>query len=111
MANNKPLRKYATLEWFAEKAALSSGLNWFLATIAPYVVRWLASQGTYIIDIGETYITTNMDDATWEKVNGDSYAKVEAGVSEAEGVAIDNDYILAFDNATVFSKVQHGKNN
>lgn len=111
MANNKPLRKYKTLEWLTSKAATATGLNWFLAVIAPYVVRWLASQGVYFIDVGSTYIQTNMDDATWVKVNGESYAKVEAGVTPEQGVKIDNEFISAFDNVAVFNKVQHSKNN
>lgn len=108
MANNKPLRKYLGVEKILKRLTVSAtGIwGWFRAQILIYAFRYAAREGVYLIDITGDTITTNMDEATWLKVNGESYAKVEAGVNPEQGAAIDNQFIAAFDNFTVFKKVK-----
>lgn len=84
---------------------LTTPLNWIISTVIERLFNWLASRGIYFIDIGDTYIRTNLDEANWLKINGGGWEKVESGVSDDEGKKIDDSVIRAFDKFVVFSKV------
>lgn len=109
--NNKPLAKYEGLEKILKRLALpvTGTLGWFGSWLAnkimTYAFRKAMQQGVYLIDVGETIITTTMDEATFLKVTKDSWTKVESGVTPAQGKEIDNAFIGAFSKFAVFSKV------
>ncbi len=112
MANNKPLRKYLAVESMIKKMTapmlLTAGwfITWTVDQILKYSFRLAARQGIYMMDVGHTYITTNMDEATFLSVAGDSWTKVEAGVTPEVGKTIDDKYMAAFDKFAVFTKVK-----
>ena len=108
MPNNSPTRKYFAVDLLVKY--LLVGMTGFWGGVLGFLLvplfNWLAKKGVYFIDVGTANIRTNMDKKTWEKVNGDSYAQVEQGVTPEQGEAIDNGFIKAFDNFTVFKRVK-----
>lgn len=108
MPNNRPIRKYFAIDLLVRKVLASVGgfWGWLLGIILTRLFNWLAMRGVYFIDVGSVYIQTNMDEKTWISVVGESYEKVEAGVSEKEGKEIDEKFIKAFNNFTVFKRVK-----
>lgn len=109
MANNKPLRKFFALELLVSKlvAGLVGWQAWLGGFILNIVFRYAARQGIYMIDIAGVNIRTNMGEDLWLKINGEAWEKVEAGgLTEEEGKDIDDKFIKALDDFTVFKKVK-----
>jgi hypothetical protein len=109
MPNNKPLRKFKALE--AIVARLLVGFTgwkaWLLGFFLNFAFRFAAREGIFLIDIGSTYVRTNMDEKEWKKVAGEAWEAVESGnLTEAEGKNIDDKFIKAFDNFTVFKRIK-----
>lgn len=109
MANNKPLRKFFVLELLVSKlvAGLVGWQAWIGGFVLNIVFRYAARQGIYMIDIMGVNLRTNMSEDTWNKINAESWELVEqGGLSEEEGKNVDDKFIAALDDFTVFKRVR-----
>lgn len=109
MANNKPLRKFKSLELIVSRllVGVAGWKAWLLGFVLNFAFRYAAREGIYLIDIASTYIRTNMDEKEWKKVAGESWEAVESGnLSKEEGEAIDAKFIAAFSRFTVFRRIK-----
>ena len=108
MANNQPYRKYFAVDLLVKYilAGVTGFWGGVLAFLLVPLFNWLAKKGIYFIDVSTVNIRTNMDRKTWDKVNGDSYEQVEKGVTPEQGKSIDDGFMKAFDNFTVFKRVK-----
>lgn len=109
MAKNKPLRKFFVLELLVTKlvAGLVGWQAWIGGFILNIVFRYAARQGIYMIDIMGVNLRTNMTEDTWNKINAESWELVEqGGLTEKEGKDVDDKFIAALDDFTVFKRVR-----
>lgn len=110
MPNNKPLRKYFATSLIVNSvlAGVTGFWGWILGFVLRFAINYLAKEGVYFIDVTLTNIRTNMQESEWKRINSESWEKVEqGGLTDVEGKALDDKYIKAFDNFTVFSKVRN----
>ena len=109
MADNSPVRKYYSVKLLV--GYLLAGVTGFWGSLLAFLLipllNWLASKGVYFIDVTTANIRTNMDKKNWQKISAEIWQEVDAGgLSEVEGKALDDKFIKAFDNFTVFRRVK-----
>ena len=109
LANNKPLRKFKSIEIIVSRllVGVAGWKAWLLGLVLNFAFRYAAREGIFLIDVGLTYFRTNMDEKQWKKIAGESWEAVESGnLTEEEGKAIDEKFKKAFDNFVVFKRVR-----
>lgn len=107
--DNNPQPKFYALKLFAEwlvisVAGISGWVSAPLVMIAAYVLNWLAKHGIYFINVTGKNIRTNMDRDTFKSVTTSAWDEVEKNpnLTKAEGNAIDDKVIAAFDKFAVY---------
>lgn len=109
MANNKPVRDYWGIDFLVDKivAGMTGFQGWFLGIFLKFLLRRLAREGVYLIDVASANIATNMDADTWQKVVGETYEQIkDPELTPEMGELIDRRFKLAFDNFVVFKRVK-----
>lgn len=113
MSNNQKYRRYETLKTLA--LTVVSGIGGFWGRVAglflTYLFNWMAKKGVYVINVGSSYIETNMDKAAWERVATSSWElkdKIDAGlkISDDEIKERSNAFRSSFRKFAVYRRVR-----